>query len=1037
MQTPWFARYSKAVIALIVLLAIMGAFQASTIPIAVFPTTNFPHVLIAIDNGIMPIDQMMVTITRPVEIAVNSVQGLEKVTSTTSRGSAQIDLFFNWNVNMFETLQRVNAAIARARGSLPPSASIHAQRLRFSSDPILGIGMTSDTVPQTRLWELATYQIKPLLNRVNGVSSVLVQGGQIPEFDIVPDPAKLLRSSITVTDILNAVQTTNLIQSPGLIEQHHNLVLTLVDGQVHDAAEIANIVIKNTAGGVPIHVGDVAQVEPGVAPVYTIVTANQKPAVLLNINRQPGTNTVKVADGVKQELADLKATLPPGIHFSIFYDQSNVVKKSISSVRDAILIGIILASIVLVLFLRDWGSSLVAGTVIPVAIALTFIVLKLLGQTFNLMTLGGLAAAVGLVIDDAIVVVENIVIHRDAGQDRLRAVQSALGELITPLLGSTLTPVVIFLPLILIGGFTGVFFRALAVAMASALIASLVLALTWTPTLSQYFVRRKDTVPPAKQIGEFHSTEEEMKKLMSVEDAAVGPFMKRVLSGYERLLDYLLAHPWRLAALALVLILVSYFSYRSLGSDLMPKMDEGAFTVDYLMPPGASLQTTNRVLENVERIIHSTPEVAATSRRTGLQLGFAAVTEANTGDISVNLKSHRSRSVYQVMDELNDKITDQEPALTVDIHQILSDMIGDLTNNPQPVDIKMFSPDGALLRHWAPIVADHIAKVPGVVGVLNGIDDTISDPEMVYHIRPSVIAASGFTPEEVATDANALLDGDVAATPLVLNGRAYNIRVRFPAQNRASAQMIENTLLTSATGSTATLGSLATVENLPGQTEILQENQQRLVEVTARLEGVSLGKAMPQVKQAVNSLNLPAGIRVEYGGTFQTEQKAFSDLLLVLFGGLLLVFLVLLFEFRSFAAPLAILSSAVLSTCGVFVALFLTGIGFNIASFMGLIMVVGIVSKNGILLLDADVKFRQSGLSPREAMVQAGRRRVRPIVMTAVAAVAGMLPLALAFGAGSQMLQPLAVAVIGGLLISMFLSLLVTPAVHYFLTGRG
>lgn len=1034
MRTSWFSRYSKAIIALIVVLAAIGAVLAFTIPVAVFPTTNFPHILIGIDNGVMPIDQMMVTITRPVEIAVNSVPGLEKVTSITSRGSAQIDLFFDWKVNMFETLERVNAAIGRVRSSLPPGATVQAQRLRFSSSPILGIGMTSSTLPATRLWELGTYEVKPLLNRVHGVSSVQVQGGEIPEFDIVPDPAKLLRSSVTVTDILNAIQQTNLIESPGLLNEHHKLVLNLVDGQAHDPAEIANIVIKRSSAGIPVHIADVATVEPGVKPVYTVVTADEKPAVLLNIDRQPGSNSVLVARGVRAELARLKTMLPPGVQFSIFYDQASVVEESIKSVRDAILIGILLASIVLVLFLRDWGSSLVAGLVIPVTIALTFIVLKLLGQSFNLMTMGGLAAAVGLVIDDAIVVVESIVIHRDAGQDRFQAVESSLRELISPLLGSTLTPVVIFLPLILIGGFTGTFFRALAIAMASALIASLALALTWTPTLSQYLVRRKESVPESQPGEAVPSGEKQVQRLIELEGAGGGAFMKRILRDYERLLDRLLAHPRWLAVIALALIVISLLCYRSLGTDLMPKMDEGAFTVDYLLPPGISLADANRVLTRVEHIIHSIPEVAATSRRTGLQLGPAAVTEANTGDISVNLKKHRSRSVYQIMDALNDQITEQEPTLTVDIHQILPDMIGDLTNNPQPVDIKLFSPDAALLHQWAPVVADRISKIHGVVGVMNGIDNTISDPETIYHIRPSVTANSGFTPAEVATDVNALLGGATASTPLVVDGRAYQIRVRFPEQNRASAQAMGDTLLTSASGTTATLDSLASIQNLPGQTEIIEENQQRMVEVTARLEGVSLGKAMPQVQRAVNDLNLPAGIRVEYGGTFQTERKAFSDLLLVLFGGLLLVFLVLLFEFRSFAAPLAILSSAILSTCGVFLALVITRLDFNIASFMGLIMVVGIVSKNGILLLDADVKFRQAGFSPKEAMVQAGRRRLRPIVMTAVAAVAGMLPLALAIGAGSQMLQPLAVAVIGGLLLSMLLSLIVTPAVHYYLT---
>ncbi len=1033
----WFAVFSKALIAVIVALAFVGAYSALSIPIAVFPTTNFPRVLIAIDNGVMPIDQMLVTITRPIEEAVNSVQGLQTVRSITSRGTAEVDLFFDWHVSMFETLQRVYAAISRVQASLPPTAHVQADRLRFSSFPILGFGLTSNTMPATRLWEIATYQIKPRLNRVNGVATVLVQGGEVPEYDIVPDPAKLLRASVTVTDILAAVQKTNLIESPGLIEAHHNLVLNLVDGQVHDPKEIANIVIKKTPAGIPVHIGDIAAVGPAVMPVYTVVTANSKPGVLLSINRQPGTNTVTVADGVYQQLDQIKKDLPPGIHFSVYYDQAGLVKEAIKSVRDAILIGIILACIVLVLFLRDWGSSLVAGLVIPVTITITFVVLKLLGESFNLMTLGGLAAAVGLVIDDAIVVVENIVIHRDAGQGKMQAVQSALSELKVPLLGSTMTPVVIFLPLVLITGVTGTFFRALAVTMSSALIASLFLALTWTPTLSQYFVRRKDNFESEEHVGEFASAEDEAKRLMKAEEASVGGFMKRIIGVYERLLKFVLDRPWWLAAFAVVLIVISYFSYASLGSNLLPKMDEGDFTIDYIMPPGSSLTETDRVVGHVVQILHTIPEVTATSRRTGLQLGLAAVTEANTGDISVNLTSHRSRDIYAIMDEVQAKVSQQEPSLDIDLHQTLEDMIGDLTNAPQPVVIKLFSEDPTLLRRWAPIVADKISNVSGVVGVLNGIDNTISSPETVYHIQPSVTASSGFTPDEVATDANALLQGQTAPTPLVVNNRAYDIRVRFPGQNRASPEAVNNTVLVSSAGTTATLGSLATVENLPGQTEIVRENLQRLVEVSARLQGTSLGQAIVGVKRAVAAANLPSTIRVEYGGTYATQQQSFRDLLLVLFVGLLLVFLVLLFEFKTFSAPVSILASAVLSTSGVFVALMITGTDFNISSFMGLIMVVGIVSKNGILLLDADVKFRAAGLSPRDSMIQAGRRRLRPIVMTAVAAVAGMLPLALALGSGSQMLQPLAIAVIGGILISMLLSLVITPAVHYYMTGKG
>ncbi len=1029
----WVARYAKAILAFLVALAAVGAYTARSIPIAVFPSTNFPRVLVGVDNGVMPIDQMLVSITRPLEEAVSSVQGLNEVRSTTSRGSAEIDLFFNWHLDMFQTLERVNSAIATVQSSLPPTAKIETHRLSFASFPILGFGLTSETMPQTKLWELATYQLKPRLNRVDGVAQVTVQGGAEPEYQITPDPVKLLRSGVTVSDILEAIRRTNLVESPGLIADQHELFLDLVDAQVHSAEQLAAIPVKMTAGGVLVHIGDLADVHPAVKPVYTIVTADGKPAVLLNINRQPGTDTVAVADGVYAELAALRSSLPPGVHFSVFYDQSRLVRESIRSVRDAILIGIALAIVVLIIFLRDWGSALVAGMVIPFSIAISCVALKLLGESFNLMTLGGLAAAVGLVIDDAIVVVENIVLHRDAGEGRIEAIQGALREITKALVGSTITPVVVFLPLAVITGLTGTFFRALAVAMASALFASFALAMTWTPSMSQFLVRRNApaVLPPG------NDSQDAAQRLLDAEERSIKGFMRRLVHLYERVLTLALEHPVWLAALAAILIAVSYLSYRSLGSDLLPAMDEGGFVLDYIMPAGSSLEATNRVIAHVEQIVRSIPEVENISRRTGLQLGLAAVTEANTGDISVILKPNRSRSTDAVISEVRAQVERQEPALQVEFVAVLQDMIGDLTNAPQPIDIKLFSEDPQLLRQWAPKVAESIKPIPGVVDVLDGIENTISGPADVYRVNPDVATRTGFTPEEVSVDAAAILLGDTAANPLVFNNRPYTIRIRFPEQNRSTVEAMNGTLLSSAAGTTATLGTLAHIEHLPGQTEIQQDNLQRDVAVTARLEGTNLGAAMVRVKRTVAGLDLPASIRLEYGGTYQTQQNSFRDLMMVLLLGMVLVFLVQLFEFRTFAAPLAILSSAVLSTSGVFFALMLTGTTFNIASFMGLIMVIGIVSKNGILLLDADEKFRAAGLPPEEAMIQAGRRRLRPILMTALAAVAGMLPLALALGAGSQMLQPLALAVIGGIVVSMTLSLIITPAVHYYLTRHA
>lgn len=1034
-ENYWFTRYAKSLIFLVVILSGAGVYMAYTIPISVFPQTDFPRVVIGVDNGVMPIDQMMVTITRPIEQAVNSVPGLKTVRSITSRGSAEVDLFFDWHVDMVVTLQLVDAALSHMHGSLPPTATIQTHRLTFASFPIVGYSLTSDTVPQTQLWTMATYEMMPRLNRLDGVATVIVQGGQEPEFHVIPDSAKLLAAGTTVSDILDSVRRTNLIDSPGLLPQNHQLYLGLIDAQVKDPQQIGNIVVKTTQAGIPIRIGDIANVQPGIKPVYTAVSANGRQAVLLNISRQPNSNTVAVADEVHAEVDRIRQSLPPGVNLQPFYDQSEIVRESINSVRDAILIGLFLAALIMVLFLRDWGTSVVAALVIPVTLLVTFIVMKLLNESFDLMTLGGLAAAVGLVIDDAIVVVENVALHRDAGQGRLEAIRSALGEITVPLIGSTITPIVVFIPLIATTGVTGVFFRALAITVGASLLTSLALALSWTPTLSQYFIHQKkkteNEANPELQNGVELSDQE---RLLAAEEASLGKYFRRIVEFYERSLRFALDRPLWIAIFAVVLVAASYFCYKGLGTDLLPAMDEGGFVVDYITPAGTSLEETNRMVSHIEQMLHEIPEVESYSRRTGLQLGLAAVTEANTGDIAVKLKNKRSRSVDEVMADLRADIAQQEPAISVEFIQVLQDMIGDLSNAPEPVQIKLFSSDPAALREWAPKVADSIGKISGVVDVLNGIDNTISNPATVFNVNPTVAARSGFTAEEVAIDATAVLEGEPAATPVIAHDIPYTIRVRYPEQNRSSLEAMANTVLNSATGKIATLGTLATVTELPGQTEIRRENLQRDVAVTTRLEGRDLGSAIAAVQKAVNDLHLPSSIRVVYGGTYEEQQQSFHDLLMVLVLATLLVFLVLLFEFRTLAAPLAILASALLSTSGVFLALLITGTAFNIASFMGLIMVIGIVAKNGILLLDADQKFRALGYSAHDAMIQAGRRRLRPILMTALAAVAGMLPLALALGAGSQMLQPLAIAVIGGIMISMVLSLIITPAVHFFLS---
>jgi multidrug efflux pump subunit AcrB len=896
---------------------------------------------------------------------------------------------------------------------------------------------------------------------MNGVATVLVQGGQQPEFQVTPDPVRMLRAHVALQDILDAVNHTNVIDSPGLLNRNHQLFLGLITAQAQNPNEIGDIVIKTT-NDVPVRIRDIGTVSPSSAPVYTVVTANGKPAVLISINRQPDSNTVDVANEVHQEIDAIRPTLPAGVDLQVFYDQSNIVRASIGSVRDAIIIGLFLSGVIIWLFLRDWGTAIMTGLVVPVTIMVTFIVMKIMGQSFNMMTLGGLAAAGGLVIDDAIVVVENIVLHRDGGEGPLQATSSALKELTVPLIGSTLTPIVVFLPLITITGVTGTFFRALAIAMSVSLLTSLVLALGWTTNLGTFLIRRgKHGAIPETNGGdglngareEFESSTpgtgsesdkvEQIRRMMAAEEASLkGGWFEHIVQFYERWLRRALEHPVWLGGLCAILIVVSYVCYSALGSDLLPAMDEGGFILDYVTPPGSSLQETDRMVSHMEQIARTVPEVESTSRRTGLQLGLAAVTEANTGDISVKLKDKRSRGIDEVIADVRAKVTSAEPAVDVDFVQVLQDMIGDLTGAPQPVVIKLYSDDVDALKQWAPRVADSIGGIyinnkKPVVDVEDGIDNSTSGPAVIFTVDPMRAAKAGFTADQITTVAASMVDGEPATTPVIINDRPYTLRVRYPKASRASLEAMSNTLLVNSAGGTTTLGSVATVSEVPGQIEIIRDNLQRDVEVTARLEGLDLGTGVKAVQKTVSDLKLPPTIRVDYGGTFKEQQKSFRDLVMVLLLALVCVFLVLLFEFRAFSAPLAILSSAVLSTSGVFFALMITRTTFNVSSFMGLIMVIGIVAKNGILLLDANQKFRSVGFSAEEALVQAGRRRLRPIVMTAMAAVAGMLPLSLAIGAGSQMLQPLAIAVIGGILISMILSLIITPAMQFFMTRKS
>jgi CzcA family heavy metal efflux pump len=839
-----------------------------------------------------------------------------------------------------------------------------------------------------------------------------VAGGKTREFHVTIDPERLTAHNVSAQQVAEAIRNSNVIVSPGLIEENHQLELALISGQARRPDELNGIVVA-TVNNAPVLVSDVATVTPGVEPQYTIVTADGHPAALVNINRQPDANTVAVVDNVKAALNAMRGQIPKDVRVAAYYDQSLLVRDSINSVRDSILIGLLLSVVILYVFLRNWGTTLVAIVVIPVTILVTFLAMWLARLSFDLMTLGGVAAAIGLVIDDAIVVVENIYTHISRGESRREAVQNAVSEITVPIIGSTITPVVVFLPLTLLTGVTGVFFRSLALTMAVALLTSLVLALLFTPVLAERFVKAK----PGDDVSE--------------DEAPHGRVLGAIIWRYEAALGFVLDRRW-IIGLAIVLVLAgSYALYHALGSEFLPEFDESAFILDYLAPPGSSLAETDRMLQHVEELLMKTPEVESYSRRTGLEMGLF-VTEPNTGDIAVKLKPDHKRSTPEVIAELREEIAESIPMMDVEFVGIVPDVIGDLQGNPEPIEVKLFSEDAAALQSTADEVETAIKKVPGVVDTLNGV--VISGPAVTFRIDPLRASQFGVTANDVASTITTAMSGD-AASSILQQDRLIKVRVIFPANVRTSLDNVNALQVRSSSGQLFRLDQVADIDIDKGQAEIERENLRQMIAVTGRLEGRDLGTAIRQIReQLAKDVKLAPGMTVEFGGLYEEQQSSFRELITALVLAVMLVFITLLIEFRSFTHPISIVTGAVLALSGVLLALFITGKTLNVVSLMGMIMIVGIVAKNGILMLDAVEERITLGDSLREALLRSGRRRFRPVLMTSLAAMLGMLPLALAIGAGSELLQPLAIAVIGGLTVALALSLIVTPTVYAILS---
>ena len=993
-EQPGFFAYRKPILGILILLLVGGVFAYRSIQVSLFPERTFPKIKVIADAGEQPVELMMVAITQPLENAVNQVEGVQMVRSTTSRGSSELSIYLNWSVDMDVSLQRVNARINQIQNTLLPNTVLSVEKMSPSILPVMDFALASKSRDLIELRKLAQYTIRPYLNRVPGVANVQVMGGRTKEYWIVLQPDKLASLNVTPATITTALSNTNFIQSNGLASDYHRLYLTLTDATVHSKADVENIIIRSDGQRV-LRLGDVATVELHEQPEFTRIEANGKETVLVNVVKQPSANLISLSNGVAQKVRELQNLLPTDVTLTPTYVQADFVSDAVKSVTDSIFIGLALAIIVTSLFLRSMKASIVILLTIPVVLATSVLVLYVLGYTLDIMTLGGIAAAIGLIIDDAVVIVEQI--HRGEEEHKGRSdattIRQAITYLLPAMVGSSLSTIVIFIPFSLMSGVAGAFFQVLATTMVVTLVCSFLITWLGLPVIYALF------------------GSSQKKKA----DTATHPAIGKILSVF-------IHKPLLALALSAVLALAVVLIYGRLETGFLPDMDEGSIVLDYHSAPGTSLAETNVMLTEVDKQIQTIPEVAAFSRRTGAQMGFF-ITEPNGGDYLISLKKDRSRSTNEVIDDLRGKIETTQPGLSADFGQVIGDMLGDLMSEPNPVEVKVFGNDAAELRPLANQVGDIVTQVPGTADVFNGI--TIAGPSVVFTPKNNVLLQYGLTPLDLQSQLTTRLMGNEVGT--ILEGAQFlKMRMKYPGTSTDLSALEQSPVFT-ADGRNRPLSDFATVRVDSGAAEIQRENLQPMVAITASLANRDLGSVIRDIQQKVGGgVRLTSGQHIEYGGSYAQQQQSFRELLLILISASLLVFVVLLFLFRDLKAAGLILFISVLGVSGSFIALFITRTPLNVGSYTGIIMIVGIIAENAIFTFQQFAIHHQAA-PVAESIEFAISARIRPKLMTATSAIIALMPLALGIGTGAELHQPLAIAVIGGFCAALPLLLLIFP----------
>ena len=1000
----WAAKHRRSILFLVVLLSLAGIMASTKLPVALFPHVDFPRVVISLEAGDRPADQMAILVTRKAEQAVRAVPGVVNLRSTTSRGSAEISINFAWGDDMISAMLQVDSALNQLLTDLPAGTKFTVRRMDPTVFPVVAYSLTSQSESLVNLTDLGRFKLVPLLSSIHGVAKVAVVGGEKTEYRILVSPEKLTALSLSYNDVAKAISASNTLQAVGRLADHYKLFLILSDTRIHSLETLENTVIRSGADGL-IRLSDIAKIETTTSPQWTRVTADGKKAVLVQVFQQPGGNTVQIVDDIKAKLAQFKDKIPADVTIANWYDQSELITESGKSVRDAIVIGILLAALVLLVFLRNFKITLIAIIIVPAVLASTVLLLTVLKMSFNIMTLGGMAAAVGLIVDDAIVMIEHIIRRlREKNVDTALTIRNAAIEFTKPLTGSSAATIIIFAPLAFLSGVTGAFFKALSLTMASSLFISFLLAWLAVPLLAEHLLTKKDA-----------------------EKEDNGVIFNRLLKFYKVAMSYLFKKPHLILLALIPLAIAGYFSFQNVGSGFMPKMDEGGFILDYVAPASTSLDETNRLLIQIEQIIQKNPFVDTFSRRTGLQLG-GSLTEANQGDFFIRLKPLPRPDIGSIMDDIRTKIEQQVPGVNIEMALLMEDLIGDLTAVPQPIEIKLYGDNQQNLLATAPKIAHLISKIPGVVDIKDGIIP--SGDAIKISVNRDKAALEGVDPEFITQQINTWFSGKI--TTQIQQGLKLNdVRVWLPKSDRKNINTIKSIWLRAADGHMFPLKRVATVSIQTGQVQINRDNLKRMVAVTARISGRDLGSTIAAIKQQIkHSKILLPDQYYQLGGLYKQQQIAFQGLIAVFISALALVFLLLLFLYEDFAAAFAIILSPLFAMSAVFIGLWITDIELNITAIMGMTMILGIVTEVSIFYFSEFHELLNKGLDRQSALIQAGLNRLRPITMTTIAAILALLPLAFALGQGSAMQQPLAVAIISGLLVQIPLVTIVMPLIY-------